>query len=170
MHILSIHTQKISSRRLVANVLTIMYMLMVLSPLASLLPPSASIAHAVTVECSGDCNICGCSLESRASNTCCCSKKRQLQAHIHEDDEDCTPDCCKKKSVAKKTVLACGCPCGNGKQAALSTGGTSEVLPYQFTELFSLPHTDTTFTNATRRLTSRYSAPPDPPPKISNLA
>jgi hypothetical protein len=51
--------------------------MIVLSPLASLAMYSKIVAHVVTGECSGDCNICGCSLESRANHTCCCAKKKQ---------------------------------------------------------------------------------------------
>ena len=161
------HKQKCFLPRLMATVLAVIYLLIVLSPLASLTLHSASSAHAATGECSGDCNICGCSAESRASNTCCCSKKRVQLVHIHEDDENGTPDCCQTKPVDKKTIIACGCPGGNGKQVALSASGTSEVLPYHFTERFSLPHTDTHFPNLTQRLTSRHGEPPDPPPKLS---
>jgi hypothetical protein len=147
--------------------MTAIYLAIIFSPLASFAMNSKTVAHALTGECSGDCNICGCSAESRASNTCCCSKKRQQQAHIHEDYEDGTADCCRKVPAKKKIIIACGCPCGKGKQAVLATSGTSEVLPYHFSELFNLPHTDTTFANSTQRLTSRHGDPPDPPPKLS---
>jgi hypothetical protein len=147
-----------------------MYLLMVLSPLASLAMHSKVVAHAVTGECVGDCDICGCSLENRTNHTCCCSKKRQQLAHALEDAEDGRPDCCKKKPVNKKTVIACGCPCGNGKHAALSASSSSEVLPFQFTEQLRLSHTDTTFANPTHRLTSRHGEPPDPPPRLSLIS
>jgi hypothetical protein len=145
-----------------------LYLAIIFSPLAAFAIHSPDTAPATVRECSGDCNLCGCSPESRASNTCCCSnKKRQQQAHLHEDDQNSKPDCCKKKPVEKKTVIACGCPCGKGQQAALSVNGSSELLPYHFTEQLSIPHTDTTYINLTRRLTSRHGEPPDPPPKLS---
>jgi hypothetical protein len=145
-----------------------MYLLMVLSPLASLAMHSKAVSHAITGECSGDCDICGCSPENRASNTCCCSKKRRQQAQAYEKEN--TPDCCKKKPVSKKAVIACGCPCGSGKPAALSASSSSEVLPFQFTEQLRLTHSDTTFANPTHRLTSRHGEPPDPPPRLSLIS
>jgi hypothetical protein len=153
-------------RYIIATGMTALYLAIINSPLGSFAMHSTGTTPVVIRECSGDCNLCGCSPESRASNTCCCSNKRQQQAHIHEDGEDGSADCCKKKPVEKKTVIACGCPCGNGKQAALSASGASEILPFHFTEQFSTPHTETTFTNPTQRLTSRHGDPPDPPPKL----
>jgi hypothetical protein len=151
---------------MIATAMMVIYLVIALSPLTSLAMHSKVVAHAVAGECSGECDICGCSPESRASNTCCCSKKRQQQAHIHEEDQDNTPDCCKKKPVKKKTIIACGCPCGGEKQSALSVSDSTEVLPFHFTEQFSTPHTETTFTNPDNRLTSRHGDPPDPPPKL----
>ncbi|HIJ94230.1 MAG TPA: hypothetical protein HPP94_00515 [Desulfuromonadales bacterium] len=70
------HTKR-PFRKLTAIVMMTVYLLIVLSPLAPLAMYSKSVAHAVTGECSGDCNICGCSVESRANQTCCCAKKKQ---------------------------------------------------------------------------------------------
>jgi hypothetical protein len=163
----SIHNVLRPTSRKIAGILTAFYLVIALSPLAPLAMHSKVVAHAVTGECSGDCNICGCSPENRANQTCCCAKKRQLQAHAHEDHDDGTPDCCKKKTTEKKTVIACGCPCGSGKQIALATNGTPEVLPFHFSERIGVPSTDTTFSNLTHRLASRYGDPPDPPPQNS---
>jgi hypothetical protein len=160
------HYIKRPIRSIIAATLTAIYLMISLSPLASLAMHSKVVAHAITGECSGDCDICGCSPENRANHTCCCSKKRQQQAHIHEEEHDSKPDCCKKKPADKKTIIACGCPCGNGKHLALSISATSEVLPFYFSDQFSPPHTDTTFSNPDRRLTSRHGEPPDQPPKL----
>ncbi|MBL0224933.1 MAG: hypothetical protein IPQ16_04950 [Geobacteraceae bacterium] len=144
--------------------MTALYMVIIFSPLLPFAMHSAGAAQVTVRECSGDCNLCGCSPESRVSNTCCCSKMRQQTACVHEDEED-TDDCCKNDSSAKKTVIACGCPCGSQKQDALSTGGSSEILPYHFTDLFSPHHAFTSFTSFAHRLTSRHGEPPDPPPE-----
>jgi hypothetical protein len=166
------HTVRRSYRNIIATFLTALYVLILLSPLAPFAMNSAEAARAVVRGCSGDCNICGCSPESRASHTCCCAKKRmlqnQVQLHDHNDGEDDAPECCKKeRAESRKTVIACGCPCGNGNQAVLSVNGTSEVLPFHFKEIFSIAHTDTIFSPITHRLTSRHCEPPDPPPKLS---
>src|SRR6185369_1362755 len=155
------HSLLRSKRSIIAATLTAIYLMISLSPLSSLVMHSKTVAHAIAGECSGDCNICGCSPERRANQTCCCAKTRQQQAHSHEDGEDDTPDCCKKKQTEKKTVIACGCPCGSGKQVTLSAAGASEALPFHFTEQFNIPHTDTTFSNPMQHLTSRLNDPPD---------
>lgn len=160
------HTAKPLIRHIIAAGMTVLYLAMIFSPLASFAMHSAKSTITAIRECAGDCNLCGCSPESRASNTCCCSKKRAQQAHAHEDEDNDTADCCKKKPVEKKTVIACGCPCGGEKQAALTIVGTSEVLPFRFTEQFSIPDTKTIYSNLTHRLTSRHGEPPDPPPKL----
>jgi hypothetical protein len=156
---------RLSYRKLIAVISTTVYLLIVMTPLAPLAMHSKIVAHAMTGECSGDCSICGCSLESRANQTCCCAKKKQLHEREHEDDGD-TPECCRKKQ-AQITIVRCGCPCDDHKQIVLSTNGTSEVLPFQFTESLSIPHTDTTFSNSSHRLTSRHLDPPDTPPQLS---
>jgi hypothetical protein len=160
------HTKMYPMHSIIATTLTIIYVMISLSPLTSLAINSKTLSHALTGECTGDCDTCGCSIERRDSHTCCCAMKRQQQAHAHDDDEDGTADCCKKKSAEKKTIISCGCPCENGKQAAMSASGTSEIIPFHFTEQFSTPHTETTFTNPTQHLTSRFGDPPDPPPKL----
>jgi hypothetical protein len=55
------------------------YLMIALSPLSTLAMQSKKVAHAVTGECSGDCEICGCSAESRANHTCCCCRKKRQQ-------------------------------------------------------------------------------------------
>ena len=166
----AVHNIKIPFRHLIAAGMAALYLTIIFSPLGQLAMHSKTVAHAVTGECVGDCDICGCSPQSRANHTCCCAKKKKQLAHVHEEGEDGTPDCCKKKPLEKKTVIACGCPCGSGKQATLSASSTSEVLPFHFSEQFSLPHTDTTFANPTYRLTSRLGDPPEPPPKLSSIS
>jgi len=150
--------------------LTVIYLMMALSPLAPLVMHSPVAALAVTGECSGDCDICGCSLESRSNHTCCCAKKRQQQAHLHEGDEDGTPQCCKKKPVAREIIIACGYPCGSGKTVAITASGTLEALPFHFTEQFSIPCTKTMYPLTGPRLISRHGEPPDPPPRLTPLA
>jgi hypothetical protein len=159
-------------RNLTAAIMAVLYVVILLSPLAPFAVHFAGTDRAIVRQCSGDCNICGCSPESRASHTCCCAKKRMLQnqaqLHDHNDGEDDEPECCKKERAEnKKTVIACGCPCGNGKQAALSVNGTSEILPFHFTETFTIPHSATLYSPLTHRLTSRLTEPPDPPPKLT---
>lgn len=163
----SLHTLRRPRRTFVATALTVIYLMISLSPLASLAMHSKTVTHAMTGECSGDCDICGCSPESRASKTCCCSKKMAQEAHAHDvDDHDGTPDCCKNKPAGKKTVItSCGCPCGSGKPLALSGGVAQELLPYHFTEQPVRSHSGTNYCAISQRLISRHAEPPDPPPR-----
>jgi len=166
MNITSRHISQQTLRRLIAAGLTVVYLAFVFTPLVSSAMFSTVAPAAVVRECTGDCDLCGCSAESRASHSCCCAKKRQQQAHVHEDDGDETADCCKKKPVEKKSILACGCPCGNGKQIPFSIGGTSEVILCKFSEQFGLQQTLTRFPTLAQQATSRHREPPDPPPKL----
>ncbi len=72
-------------RHITAYTLTLLYILITLTPLSPLALKSARIAHAVTGECSGDCDIDGCSLESRANHTCCCWQKKLKQAGLSKN-------------------------------------------------------------------------------------
>lgn len=78
----TLHTLNGSSRYAAASVLTVLYLMIALSPLAPLVMKSETIARAVTGECAGDCDLCGCSRESRLSNSCCCSRKRMQQREV----------------------------------------------------------------------------------------
>ena len=75
------HTQR---RFLAALLLTAVYLTVTLTPLAPLALQSPSLAHAITGECSGDCDICGCSAETRANRTCCCAQNRRGNTIRHQ--------------------------------------------------------------------------------------
>ncbi|MGC2062053.1 MAG: hypothetical protein WA610_03680 [Thermodesulfovibrionales bacterium] len=78
------------------------YLMIMLSPLAM---HSKVFAHAMTGECSGDCNICGCSLESRVNRTCCCAVKKQKQSGFAKLT---TGGCCTPNAAAHATAKS-GC-------------------------------------------------------------
>jgi hypothetical protein len=192
----STHRARRSFRRLIAVMLTTVYMLIVMSPLAPLAMHSPVVAHAVTGECSGDCDICGCSLESRASKTCCCAKKRHQQLSIAEmaampcsSTQPASSPAPQKKSCCAKsaqqsdndhdhyqnpgreesktvTVFKCGCPCGKGKLLALNGFGSNELLPITTLERIEIPHVETLYADLSHRLASRHGEPPDPPPRL----
>jgi hypothetical protein len=153
---------------MVALVLTVIYLLITMSPLAPLALKSPRVAHAVTGECSGDCDICGCSPERRADHTCCCWQKKMKQVHAHEEEQ--LPACCKKKHAPVKPELKCNCPCGSGKHIALWGAEKNEQLPAQF--IAGIP---SSFGHALagvygNRRADRYGDPPDPPPKLTALS
>lgn len=85
-------------RQITAPILTMLYILIALTPLSPVMLKSARIAHAVSGECSGDCDIDGCSLESRANKTCCCWQKKLKQAGLQPNAA--TKACCASPAVA----------------------------------------------------------------------
>lgn len=82
-----------------------LYILIALTPLSPLMLNSALIAHAVTGECSGECEIDGCPLESRSNHTCCCWQKKLKSSVAHKSPQ--TPPCC----VPVMPVTAVTDPC-----------------------------------------------------------
>ncbi len=151
-------------RRIIAAALSVLYLILLCGPIASIAMHSKTILHAITGECSGDCSICSYSPESRALNTCCCSKKRNQEAHRHED-EAAIPECFKKKPVDKKAIIAsCGYPCGSGKIIALASDPTNEILPYYFTEQIVLSYSESLYSELSHLMISRDVEPPDHPP------
>jgi hypothetical protein len=163
------------------------YAAIVLSPLAPLALKSPTLAHAITGECAGDCDICGCAPERRASHTCCCwMKKLREQEALSRGTSSCLPaeheaGCCSAAKESSKhtccgegpaktkrmntpsTIYRCS-PCGKGKLALLWGTETYQHLPY----LFSGNLSDTSLAYAIPQpdyLRSRHQEPPDPPPK-----
>jgi len=149
------------SRYIVTLLLTLFYILINLSSLAPLALRSPRLAHALTGECSGNCDICGCSAERRANHTCCCFMKKK-----HQHDCDNVPDCCKNKKRVKTIVLTCNCPCGSNKLPGLPGDEKSEQLPYCFTNEGIFLDENALVSFLMYRLTDRHGDPPDPPPKL----
>ncbi len=176
--------------------MTIIYLLIAVSPLAPFAMQSKFLVHAVTGECSGDCKIDGCSLERSAAHTCCCwQKKRNDESKTHQHIE---PGCCdiKKVETPKKVASCCAArtketseitepesvsgstpqkkrettirskPCGSGKLFALLNIEANEHLPFIYTGEIPSPAQCILTAITPNRLTSRYGDPPDPPPII----
>ena len=152
------------SRYITALFLTVAYLLITMSPLAPLALKSPRVAHAVTGECSGDCDICGCSPERRASHTCCCWQKKVKQEHDHEQEQ--LPPCCKKKQRSGKPMLTCNCPCGSNKHVALWGAEKNEQIPSHFIAGIPIACGHVLAGVYERRLTDRFGDPPDQPPEI----
>lgn len=56
--------------------MTAVYLLITLSPLASIGNRSNPFLQILAKECSGDCRLCGCSVERSAARACCCWQKK----------------------------------------------------------------------------------------------
>lgn len=98
-----------SHRYITSLFLTMIYLLLMLSPLASFAMQSKLAAHAVTGECSGDCSIDGCSLERSADHTCCCWQKRQLPIGSHLDPATDPSDTRLVAPVESPKMGSCSC-------------------------------------------------------------
>lgn len=187
------------------------YLAIGLRSLAPLAMHSQAVAHAVTGECAGDCDICGCSLESRENQTCCCARKRQMQAGVamQSKGECCPPkkedtkkiscvtskhtgtggtknDCLNAMNTQQHqdenvketqhtekqpttTVIKCGHPCGKGKLFVLAGFESNELLPIINSERMEIPNAENLVADISHRLVSRHVAPPDPPPRLSQI-
>jgi len=152
-------------RFITALFLSSIHLVISMSPLAPIAMRSPLMAHAITGECVGNCDICGCLPERRANNTCCCFLKKK-----HQHDRENVPDCCKKKKRSKMTMLTCNCPCGKNKLPGMPGAEKTEILPYRFTEGIIALAEGTLFSSHKKRLTDRHGDPPDPPPKLSPLS
>ena len=101
---------KKSSRYITSLLMTIIYLVIVFSPLASLAMQSQHIAHAVTGECSGNCKVDGCSLERSAAHACCCWQKKKLvevDAHLHSEDDNSSMLHATATTTPKKRASCC---------------------------------------------------------------
>lgn len=155
------------ARTTIAVLLTLCYLAISLTPLMSLATCPKTSVTAVNRECSGDCAACGCPPASRVNRTCCCARKQQQLTQVHEAKHDETAGCCRKKPDAGRVfIAACGCPWESGEQAALPGSQSDELLPFHFTNQYSIPCSDTIYPNQAHWLLSLESDPPDPPPKL----
>ena len=153
-------------RHKITLILTAIYLVIVMGPLAPLALHSPVIAHALTGECAEDCRICGCSPERSASHTCCCWQKKLRQEKLADQQEAQNGGCCKKKKNRTARVAISEIPCGSGKLITFSGADNDELLPYHFNGSIIAHHVSIRVQKPPRHLTDRHVAPPDPPPKL----
>ncbi len=67
-------------RYLTSLLMTVVYLLLTLSPLVSIGIQAQPFLQVLSRECSGDCGRCGCSAERSASRSCCCWQKKLAEA------------------------------------------------------------------------------------------
>lgn len=192
-------------------VLTILYVVIALAPLAPLALKSDRINHAVTGECSGNCEIDGCPLESRINCTCCCWQKKRASEKkpvkvaggccdikVTEPSPEPKSGCCAVGPTTppeRKQVSSCCAtgspvdsglseadagavddqdrepsyknnpPCGNGNSIAFSGAVKVEIVPYSFAVVMPASTVGMLFETSPLKLSSRFTSPPEPPPK-----
>ena len=149
-----------------ALVLVILYVMIVMSPLAPLALRSPMIAHALTGECAGDCSLCGCSTERSVNHSCCCWQKKVQFNHEQEQDEQ---DCCKKNKSDKNQIntFISSRPCNSGKAAALVGVAHGDVFPYHFSTNQPVVWESTMIARDPEGQIDWFGEPPDHPPKIT---
>ena len=144
-------------RYFTALFLTVVYLIITMSPLAPVALLRGSLAHSMTVESAGNGDVCRCSPERRAGHTCCCQQKSYQKA-------DQVAACCNKKGSGKGMVISCSC--GTGKVFALLNLSKSEILPFVFDAEAGCQLSATEHNDHHRRMPSRPDDPPVPPPHI----
>jgi hypothetical protein len=153
-------------RRIIAGLICVIFLMITISPLAAITMRFATVAHAVSGVCTGDCDTCECAPERRASHTCCCWYNKLKRHDSHNKQQ---ADCCMKTKSNKTATMTSTCPCGSGKQLALCNAEEMQYMPYRSAMEIPVPHGDTLSHNVPARLAGRNGEPPDPPPKIYSL-
>jgi len=183
-------------QRSISFIMTAVYLLITLSPLASNSSKSNPFFQTLAKECSGDCRLCGCSAERSASQTCCCWQRKLAEAKNLKQSKKPQPcqtvsvaagkSCCPKAEQHADTeneeslstqadsapsgdslpVSISTCPCGSGKDLTFSSGDRSQHIPFRFASGIPV-QTITPFAFLpAARFASRHIEPPDPPPKF----
>lgn len=122
--------------------MTVLYLLIVFSPLASLaMQPNLNV-HAPGRECSGDCRIDGCSPERSAARACCCWQSRKKTTR--DAFRGSADGCCGTKPAPVASKLAGHCLTnvahdGHDEHGAVaSSDGTTQGRSHS-TSIGSLP-------------------------------
>lgn len=93
----------------------------------------------------------------------CCSGKNGEQVHDGHETHGHSPD---NRTV---TLLKCGCPCGSGKQFALS-GVSFEYIPAAASIITAPYEYITAYVIIPHRAPYRHGEPPTPPPELSQIS
>lgn len=72
----------------ISFIMTAIYLLITISPLASIGTHSKPFQQTLSKECSGDCRRCGCAAERSASRACCCWQKKLAEERTKPPCED----------------------------------------------------------------------------------
>lgn len=113
-------------RHIIAGVLTVIFLVIAMGPLSIL--AMRAYPNDINVECTGDCDTCGCAPERMASHTCCCWQKKLKQGNRQNRQGT---SCC-KKSKDKTASITGTCRCGNNKRTVIWSNNGFEFLPFHF--------------------------------------
>jgi len=96
-----------SSRSIISLLMTAIYLLVILAPLAPAVLHSGMLTHVLTAECAGDCRSCGCSPERSAARACCCWQKKLAEAKALKQSAE--HKSCPTSTAAASTKTARSC-------------------------------------------------------------
>jgi hypothetical protein len=188
---------KRSPIKCISLLMTAIYLLITLSPLAANGLHSKTLSQLAGRQCTGDCRLCGCSAERSASHACCCWQKKLAEARARK--ELARPIACPASSNTAKrsccagsaqhehhdhdaevsalpdnpadadplTVSITTCPCGSGADQDVSAGKTAQHIPFHFRPGLPVQRIALVSQLLPVQLTSRCAEPPDPPPKLT---
>ena len=155
---------RLFSRSGIALLLTAIYAVIILSPLAPLAVRSAETAQAVGEGCAAECAVCGCPPEQSAGKSCCCWIKKLQDDREPEHDRSAGSS---KEAEAGHPVLRCAFPCGGGKQLAFWDADGFDLLPCRILEI-AAPLQERTLSPLRRNdPPDGYDPPPEPPPECA---
>lgn len=179
----------------ISFIMTAIYLLITLSPFASLSFQSKPFFQVLSRECSGDCRLCGCSAERSASHACCCWQKKlaaaknvkhcetpsasltapaaegsccskSAQHADHADEESISAQADSASDSDTQSASISSSPCGSSKELTFFSNERGQHVPYLF--LSGIPPQKSIQISFLQpeRLASRNGEPPDPPPKL----
>jgi len=106
--------------------LTVIFLVITISPLAIVARGFVAGSRTGSGESSGECEICNCSPERRATHKCCCWQKKPKQERQLEIG------CCQKSKGSTTAFLTKTCKCRNNRQSVMWDENGFEFLPYHF--------------------------------------
>jgi len=122
--------------------------------------------HPRGTNCYQDHQLCGCSPERIANNTCCCSKTAvSSRMAADHNEEDSMVSCCTHEQRSKTSHSLTMAPCGS--KSPLFMASVQDCLHRQYVGKIKSPSMGKNpFFEYPENLQTRYSDPPDRPPNI----
>lgn len=153
---------KKSALRIIALVTVLIYSAITISSLAAFAAKRDIVVRAGSVECTGECASCGCSLERTLLKTCCCWQKRQSN-HCKQSTQP--PECGMETETDANSPILTACSCGNKITNDFWGEDDFQLLADHSAAALFLTGKPLAG-QAPQSLTSRYRDPPDKPPEL----